>query len=80
MGYCGLVSVGHAGFLAIGAYVAAFVVNHLSGNAVLAIFAGAVAAGLVGGLCTVHEFGYSYSDADQAVLGAFADLVSLALS
>jgi branched-chain amino acid transport system permease protein len=48
MGYCGLVSVGHAGFLAIGAYVAAFVVNHVSANAVLAIFAGAVAAGLVG--------------------------------
>jgi branched-chain amino acid transport system permease protein len=48
MGYCGLVSVGHAGFLAIGAYVAAFVVNHVSGNAVLAIFAGALAAGLVG--------------------------------
>jgi branched-chain amino acid transport system permease protein len=48
MGYCGLVSVGHAGFLAIGAYIAAFVVNHVSSNAVLAIFAGAVASGLVG--------------------------------
>jgi branched-chain amino acid transport system permease protein len=48
MGYCGLVSVGHAGFLAIGAYVAAFVVNQISSNALLAIFAGAMAAGLSG--------------------------------
>jgi branched-chain amino acid transport system permease protein len=48
MGYCGLVSVGHAGFLAIGAYVAAFFVNHISTSAVLAIAGGAVAAGAAG--------------------------------
>src|SRR5580704_17272167 len=48
MGYCGLVSVGHAGFLVIGAYVAAFFVNHISTSAVLAIDGGAVAAGAVG--------------------------------
>ena len=48
MGYCGLVSVGHAGFLIIGAYVAAFFVNHISTSAVLAIVAGAVAAGTAG--------------------------------
>jgi branched-chain amino acid transport system permease protein len=48
MGYCGLVSVGHAGFLIIGAYVAAFFVNHISTSAVLAIIAGAVAAGAAG--------------------------------
>src|SRR4030088_3540932 len=48
MGYCGLVSVGHAGFLVIGAYVAAFFVNHISTSAVLAITGGAVAAGAAG--------------------------------
>jgi branched-chain amino acid transport system permease protein len=48
MGYCGLVSVGHAGFLVIGAYVAAFFVNHISTSAVLAIAGGAVAAGAAG--------------------------------
>ena len=48
MGYCGLVSVGHAGFLAIGAYSAAFVVTHVTTNVVVAIAGGAGAAGLVG--------------------------------
>src|ERR1700733_15904014 len=48
MGYCGLVSVGHAGFLVIGAYVAAFFINHVSTSAVLAIAGGAVAAGAAG--------------------------------
>jgi ABC-type branched-subunit amino acid transport system permease subunit len=48
MGYCGLVSVGHAGFLCIGAYVAAFVVNHVSRDASLAIVAGGGVAGVAG--------------------------------
>ncbi len=48
MGYCGLVSVGHAGFLAIGAYVAAFVVNDVSSSILLAVVAGAAAAGIAG--------------------------------
>lgn len=48
MGYCGLVSVGHAGFLAIGAYVATFMINHVSSSAVGALAAGALAAGVAG--------------------------------
>ncbi|MDB5040564.1 MAG: transcriptional regulator [Candidatus Eremiobacteraeota bacterium] len=36
--------------------------------------------GLIGGFCIVHELGHSYSAADRAVLGAFAELSSLALS
>jgi branched-chain amino acid transport system permease protein len=48
MGYCGLVSVGHAGFLAIGAYIAAFMVNQVAPNAVVALVAGALAAGVAG--------------------------------
>jgi transcriptional regulator with XRE-family HTH domain len=36
--------------------------------------------GLIAGFCVVHEFGQSYSAADRAVLGAFAEIASLALS
>jgi transcriptional regulator with XRE-family HTH domain len=37
-------------------------------------------AGIIAGFCVVHELGHSYSGADRAVLGAFAQLASLALS
>jgi transcriptional regulator with XRE-family HTH domain len=37
-------------------------------------------AGFVGGFYIFHEFGHSYSASDLAVLGAFAELASLALS
>jgi transcriptional regulator with XRE-family HTH domain len=36
--------------------------------------------GFVGGFYLFHEFGHSYSASDLAVLGAFAELASLALS
>jgi transcriptional regulator with XRE-family HTH domain len=36
--------------------------------------------GLIAGFCVVHEFGHPYSAADHAVLGAFAELASLAVS
>jgi hypothetical protein len=36
--------------------------------------------GCIGGLLIAHEFGHSYSASDLAVLGAFAELASLALS
>jgi transcriptional regulator with XRE-family HTH domain len=36
--------------------------------------------GVIGGFCITHEFGRSYSAADHAVLGAFAELTSFALS
>lgn len=36
--------------------------------------------GLIGGFCIAREFGYSYSASDRAVLGAFAEFTSIALS
>jgi transcriptional regulator with XRE-family HTH domain len=36
--------------------------------------------GLIASFCIVHERGYSYSEEDRAVLGAFAERASLALS
>jgi hypothetical protein len=36
--------------------------------------------GLIGGFCIAREFGDSYSACDRAVLGAFAEFASLALS
>ena len=47
-GYTGLVSVGHGGFLAIGAYAAALMTKYVAVDLVLAVVTGAVAAGLVG--------------------------------
>jgi len=36
--------------------------------------------GLIASFCVVDELGRSYSSADRAVLGAFAEVASLALS
>lgn len=47
-GYTGLVSVGHGGFLAIGAYTAALLTKHLALDLLLAVVAGALMAGFVG--------------------------------
>jgi branched-chain amino acid transport system permease protein len=47
-GYTGLVSVGHGGFLAIGAYTAALLTKHLALDLILSVIAGAIAAGFVG--------------------------------
>jgi hypothetical protein len=35
---------------------------------------------VIAGFCIAHESGHSYSESDRAVLGAFAELASLALS
>ena len=48
MGYCGLVSVGHAGFVAIGAYVTALLMVHWDTSFLIAIPAGSLAAALAG--------------------------------
>lgn len=47
-GYTGLVSVGHGGFLAIGAYTGALLVKMAGADIILALLAGGVMAGLVG--------------------------------
>lgn len=47
-GYTGLVSVGHGGFLAIGAYTAALLTKHAGFDLVFSVIAGSIAAGFVG--------------------------------
>ena len=47
-GFTGLVSVGHGGFLAIGAYSAALLVKHMGADIIMSIVAGGIVAGLVG--------------------------------
>ena len=47
-GYTGLVSVGHGGFLAIGAYTAALLTKNMGADLIVSVVAGAVMAGFVG--------------------------------
>ena len=47
-GYTGLVSVGHGGFLAIGAYTAALLTKYLGLDLILSVMAGAAMGGAVG--------------------------------
>lgn len=47
-GYTGLVSVGHGGFLAVGAYTAALLIKHTGVDIVVAIVVAGMVAGLVG--------------------------------
>lgn len=47
-GYTGLVSVGHGGFLAIGAYTAALLSKHLGVDLAIGLVAGAVMSGAIG--------------------------------
>lgn len=47
-GYTGLVSVGHGGFLAVGAYTSALLIKHLGADLLVAVVAGSLMAGLVG--------------------------------
>jgi branched-chain amino acid transport system permease protein len=48
VGYTGLVTVGHGGFLAIGAYTAAMLTKYLAVDMLIAIFAGGLMAAFVG--------------------------------
>ena len=49
-GYTGLVSVGHGGFLAIGAYTAALLTKHMGADLIVSVVAAAAMAGFVGTL------------------------------
>jgi branched-chain amino acid transport system permease protein len=49
IGFAGQISLGHAGFLGIGAYATAVLPTHFGWHPVLALLAGAVAAGLLAG-------------------------------
>ncbi|MCC7016587.1 MAG: branched-chain amino acid ABC transporter permease [Rhodospirillales bacterium] len=48
VGYTGLVTVGHGGFLAIGAYTSALLTKHFGVDLFLGLIAGGLAAGLIG--------------------------------
>ena len=48
VGYTGLVTVGHGGFLAIGAYTAALLTKYFGADMVFAVIGGGVAAALIG--------------------------------
>jgi branched-chain amino acid transport system permease protein len=50
IGFAGQISLGHAGFLGIGAYASAVLPTHLGWHPVLALAAGALAAGLLAAL------------------------------
>lgn len=47
-GYTGLVSVGHGGFLAVGAYTSALLIKHFGVDLLVAVIAGGIMAGVVG--------------------------------
>ncbi len=49
LGYCGQLSIGHAGFIAVGAYTAAVLTNRLE----LPFLVGLIAAGLMAGFVGV---------------------------
>jgi branched-chain amino acid transport system permease protein len=48
LGYAGIVSLGHAAFFGLGAYVAGLMAKHLSGDPLLGLVAAGLAAGLLG--------------------------------
>lgn len=69
MGYTGRVSMAHGGFMGIGAYTAAWLSLNAGINMVWALFAAALAAGLIGwlyGLATMRI------DGDEFILASFA--------
>ena len=47
-GYCGQLSIGHAGFIAVGAYTSAVLTNRFELPFLVGLFAGGFSAGLVG--------------------------------
>jgi branched-chain amino acid transport system permease protein len=47
-GYCGQLSIGHAGFIAVGAYTSAILTNRFELPFLVGLFAGGFSAGLVG--------------------------------
>jgi branched-chain amino acid transport system permease protein len=48
LGYCGQLSIGHAGFIAVGAYTAAVLTNRLELPFLVGLISAGVAAGLIG--------------------------------
>ncbi|MCP5231853.1 MAG: branched-chain amino acid ABC transporter permease [Zoogloeaceae bacterium] len=78
VGFAGQISLGHAGFLGIGAYASAVLPTHFGWHPVLAMAAGAVAAGLLAALVARPIFKLKGNYLAMATLG-LGIIISIAL-
>ena len=69
IGFAGQISLGHAGFLGIGAYASAVLPSHFGWNPVLAMLAGALATGLLAALVARPIFKLKGNYLAMATLG-----------
>lgn len=69
IGFAGQISLGHAGFLGIGAYASAVLPTHFGWNPVLAMLAGAVATGLLAAIVARPIFKLKGNYLAMATLG-----------
>lgn len=69
IGFAGQISLGHAGFLGIGAYASAVLPTHFGWNPVLAMLAGALATGLLAALVARPIFKLKGNYLAMATLG-----------
>ena len=72
-GYTGIVTVGHGGFLAIGAYTSALLTKYFAVDLVIGLLGGAVLAGLIG--CVLALIFLRLAGAFMAIGGALRDEV-----
>ena len=78
VGFAGQISLGHAGFLGIGAYASAVLPTHFGWHPVLAMAAGAVATGLLAALVARPIFKLKGNYLAMATLG-LGIIISIAL-
>ena len=69
IGFAGQISLGHAGFLGIGAYASAVLPTHFGWNPVLAMLAGAAATGLLAAIVARPIFKLKGNYLAMATLG-----------
>jgi len=78
LGYTGIVSLGHAAFLGIGAYSAALFAKHIHPDPLIGLFVGMVAATLLGALCSLSIMRGSDLTRLMVTLGTALILLELA--
>ena len=78
IGFAGQISLGHAGFLGIGAYASAVLPSHFGWNPVLAMLAGAVATGVLAAVVARPIFKLKGNYLAMATLG-LGIIISIAL-